>query len=62
MSHDFGYLRFSLLLDSLQHAGDLSAGYLNRGRKTDIDWINGAVVELAKTVHEETPVNDAWSS
>ena len=32
---------------------------LNRGRKTEIDWINGAVVELAKTVHEETPVNNA---
>ena len=32
---------------------------LDRGRKTEIEYINGAVVELAKTVHEATPVNDA---
>jgi 2-dehydropantoate 2-reductase len=32
---------------------------LEKGRKTEIDWINGAVVDLAKTVHEDTPVNNA---
>tara|TARA_Y100000310_G_C20667231_1_gene808250 strand:+ start:926 stop:1810 length:885 start_codon:yes stop_codon:yes gene_type:complete len=57
----FNYKKISDMIDRIRQSDNLSSMYQDvlKGRKTEIDYLNGAVVELGKKYNIKCPVNES---